>query len=541
MSVKIFLSTVSDEFRAYRDQLRSDLTRHNVEVKVQEDFIDLGHDTLDKLDVYIEHCDAVVHLAGNMTGSDPGERALGALRAKYPKLADKLPPLGEALRNGSGVSYTQWEAWLALYHGKPLFIAKAADRAKRGPKYIPTDVSRAAQATHLARLKAMDRYPGCTFTSPDNLAKHILSSAILDLLVKAQVLAYAEELGRERDVAEGFIHEMAQKVAGDRNLDLEGMQRAVRNAIDIYAREVAGGQAETNYDAIGDEALPRARSLVDAGKSGLARATLRKASEALREREQERHERYVAEVTALGYGERNIALAAYDGEAAGDAIVALAEGLHGTNAATITTFLNSEAQKLLEEYGGGRGSNVHLAALIVLRRKILALAASDDERGTAQNNLGNALSSLGERESGTRRLEEAVAAYRAALEERTRERVPLDWATTQNNLGNALSVLGERESGTARLEEAVAAFRAALQELTRERVPLDWAASLGNQGVGLMLIADRNNDVDGAETAVQQIGAAYEMLRSGGQEQFSAYFAEQLAKAKAIRDRLKGG
>jgi hypothetical protein len=41
-SAKIFLSTVSDEFRAYRDQLRSDLTRPNVEVKVQEDFKDQG-------------------------------------------------------------------------------------------------------------------------------------------------------------------------------------------------------------------------------------------------------------------------------------------------------------------------------------------------------------------------------------------------------------------------------------------------------------------------------------------------------------------
>ena len=64
----------------------------------------------------------------------------------------------------------------------------------------------------------------------------------------------------------------------------------------------------------------------------------------------------------------------------------------------------------------------------------------------AQDNLGAALLRLGERESGTARLEEAVAAYRAALEERTRDRVPLDWATTQNNLGNALSALGERES-----------------------------------------------------------------------------------------------
>jgi Domain of unknown function (DUF4062) len=197
MSAKIFLSTVSDEFRAYRDLLRSDLTRHNVEVKVQEDFKDLGGDTLDKLDAYIAHCDAVVHLAGDMAGSDPGEQALDALRAKYPDLADKQPPLGEALRK-SGVSYTQWEAWLALYHGKLLFIAKAADSAERGPKYIPTDASRAAQAEHLARLKAMGRCPGCTFTSPDNLAKHILASAILDLLVKAQVLAYAEELKKLR-------------------------------------------------------------------------------------------------------------------------------------------------------------------------------------------------------------------------------------------------------------------------------------------------------------------------------------------------------
>jgi len=77
-----------------------------------------------------------------------------------------------------------------------------------------------------------------------------------------------------------------------------------------------------------------------------------------------------------------------------------------------------------------------------------------------QMNLGAALAILGRRESGTARFEEAVAAFRAALEERTRERVPFDWATTENNLGTALERLGERESGTARLEEAVAAFRA---------------------------------------------------------------------------------
>jgi hypothetical protein len=73
-------------------------------------------------------------------------------------------------------------------------------------------------------------------------------------------------------------------------------------------------------------------------------------------------------------------------------------------------------------------------------------------------NLGIALQALGERETGTERLEEAVGAYRLALEEATRERVPLDWAETQMYLGNALSALAEREAGTRNLEEAVAAW-----------------------------------------------------------------------------------
>jgi hypothetical protein len=64
-------------------------------------------------------------------------------------------------------------------------------------------------------------------------------------------------------------------------------------------------------------------------------------------------------------------------------------------------------------------------------------------------------------------------------------RVPLDWAMTQNNLGNALVALGERESGTARFEGAVSAYREALKEYTRVRVPLDWAMTQNNLGNAL--------------------------------------------------------
>ena len=92
-----------------------------------------------------------------------------------------------------------------------------------------------------------------------------------------------------------------------------------------------------------------------------------------------------------------------------------------------------------------------------------------------QNNLGIALKRLGERESGIEKFEQAVVAFREASHEKTRARVPLDWAMTQNNLGAALWRLGAKESGTERLEQAVDILRAALLEYTRERTPLQWA------------------------------------------------------------------
>ena len=107
-----------------------------------------------------------------------------------------------------------------------------------------------------------------------------------------------------------------------------------------------------------------------------------------------------------------------------------------------------------------------------------------------QNNLGNALQSLGCREADTQHLEDAVFAFRAALLERTQARVPLGWAGTQHNLGNALQLLGERETGTQRLEEAIAAYHAALLERTRERVPLDWAMIDWGRGLVSARIVD---------------------------------------------------
>jgi tetratricopeptide repeat protein len=119
------------------------------------------------------------------------------------------------------------------------------------------------------------------------------------------------------------------------------------------------------------------------------------------------------------------------------------------------------------------------------------------------------------------------------------DHAPLDWATTKNNLGFALERLGERESATALLEEAVTAYRDALMERTRERVPLDWVVSFGDQGVALTQLAERTQDAGMAETAYQPIEAAL-AARSGGHVPNAAYFEERPRNARRTRDAFRG-
>jgi len=70
------------------------------------------------------------------------------------------------------------------------------------------------------------------------------------------------------------------------------------------------------------------------------------------------------------------------------------------------------------------------------------------DRAAIQHSLGVALQCLGERESATARLEDAVSAFRAALTERTREHVQLQSTTTESVLDGALDRLGSRKSAS---------------------------------------------------------------------------------------------
>jgi tetratricopeptide (TPR) repeat protein len=164
---------------------------------------------------------------------------------------------------------------------------------------------------------------------------------------------------------------------------------------------------------------------------------------------------------------------------------------------------------------------------------------SQDVRAAVWQSAADSYTVLGEQSGEGEWLHHAIVTYREVLDERTRERVPLDWAKTQANLGNALWTLGERESGTTRLDEAVAAYRAALEERTRERVPLKWATTQNNLGTALWTLGERESAIgllNGARTAIQ---SAYAIYKAAGYAQHDDYFDDRLRSVEQVMRRIE--
>src|ERR1700730_14673642 len=90
-----------------------------------------------------------------------------------------------------------------------------------------------------------------------------------------------------------------------------------------------------------------------------------------------------------------------------------------------------------------------------------------------------ALRALGERESETGRLEEAVAAYREALQEDTRDRVPLRWAMIQSNLAVRFGYSASARAGRRGSKRPLPPFARPCRK-GPARAPLQWAKAQMN-------------------------------------------------------------
>jgi hypothetical protein len=150
----VFVSCVSGEFEkasgpfaGLRSDLRHYLSRTRCRVVVQEDFPQTAEDTVEKLAGLVRECAAVLHLVGELPGAIANEKAVNAFLAKTPNFLDGYPELKSELGDFQGVTYTQWETYLALHYDIPLFV-------------YATEKGDLAQATHLSRLQLGRRYPG---------------------------------------------------------------------------------------------------------------------------------------------------------------------------------------------------------------------------------------------------------------------------------------------------------------------------------------------------------------------------------------------
>ena len=100
-----------------------------------------------------------------------------------------------------------------------------------------------------------------------------------------------------------------------------------------------------------------------------------------------------------------------------------------------------------------------------------------------QTNLGAALREFGKRTAGRRQsrklIQDSVAAFRSSLEVYTRADLPQSWADGQNKFGRPQSENSENgavgEEGRRLLQDALTAFRSALEVFTKADLPQDWA------------------------------------------------------------------
>jgi tetratricopeptide (TPR) repeat protein len=170
--MRVFLSAASAEFETYREALRRDLSARGRRIDIQEDFAASGEPTLEKLSEQIRACDVVVHLIGDLPGALAAPRSVEALRDQCPDLARRFPVLAAHLApGGPPLSYTQWEAWLALYHRRRVIVAMPQAGAPRGPRHRPpTADDTATQSQHRERLAEVECHVEFHFASLERLA-----------------------------------------------------------------------------------------------------------------------------------------------------------------------------------------------------------------------------------------------------------------------------------------------------------------------------------------------------------------------------------
>lgn len=226
----IFISCVSDEFEkdgapfpGLRKQLRGYLARTRSNVRVQEDFPQAAVDTVKKLADEIRPRAVVIHLVGEKPGAIAEPAAVAEYLKAEPEFLANHPELRTALGDFSGISYTQWEAFIALHHAIPLLVY-ATDKAS-------------AQQGHLDRLKLVGRH-----AFPIKNDTDLLGQLIGDL---HDILPVVPQLTRK--IAGTQLAKHAPRVLFGRETELAALDAAwAKETLNVYTLVAWGGAGKTS-------------------------------------------------------------------------------------------------------------------------------------------------------------------------------------------------------------------------------------------------------------------------------------------------------
>lgn len=310
-----------------------------------------------------------------------------------------------------------------------------------------------------------------------------------------QLKAQSDKTARELGISQGLVIALARRYAEGSPDDFDGALAGLEHALETAAEEREKGQLPGNVSDAVDAVMARVDALNEAGEIDAAEAAL----VAEIERQEAAQARLIDKGLTQAVLTRNVDLAVR--------LEVKRLGLDGGGFDDLRGVRNDWYER-----GRDKGLRFDLEVAISLAEESIDRADGPDQRGNALNDLGIAQETLGARESGTDRLRESVATHRNALKERTRVRVPLDYAVTQNNLGNALLSLGQRESGAKRLHEAIAAFREVLKVYTREEYTVYWARTQTNLGNAMLVLATRDESTSMLHAAIRTYRKALEVL-----------------------------
>lgn len=158
MSRRIFLSAASSEFGPLRLKLAALLLRSGINVEHQDIFPQTASDLVRKLGALVRECSLVVHIVGHFPGSVASPTAVVDLLDDVPRrdFLRRFPQLQHELGDLSGITYTQWEAFLALHYGIPVLLYAPSDACDPAIKTVKADF---VQKQHLDHLRIVGRHP----------------------------------------------------------------------------------------------------------------------------------------------------------------------------------------------------------------------------------------------------------------------------------------------------------------------------------------------------------------------------------------------